>query len=135
MVKHKHGFTLIEVIIVVAIIAILAAIAIPAFQNYSIRAQATSGLSEISGGRSNFESLIVARGLTTFDVNDIGLQTTTERCSPIEMSPGADGFIRCTLSGHPSINGVTITLQRDSQDEWECVAPGLDTRHRPEGCR
>jgi type IV pilus assembly protein PilA len=48
----QHGFTLIELMIVIAIIGILAAIAIPAYQNYTIRAQVTEGVSLASGWKT-----------------------------------------------------------------------------------
>src|SRR5271163_2611168 len=50
--KVQQGFTLIELMIVIAIIGILAAIAIPAYQNYTIRAQVTEGLTLADGWKT-----------------------------------------------------------------------------------
>jgi len=51
-IKRTQGFTLIELMIVVAIIGILAAIAIPAYQDYTIRAQVSEGINLASGAKA-----------------------------------------------------------------------------------
>ena len=63
MVKQvQKGFTLIELMIVVAIIGILAAIAIPAYQNYTIRAQVTEGLSLADGWKTSISEYYAQNG-------------------------------------------------------------------------
>lgn len=131
--RNVNGFTLIELMIVVAIIAILAAIAIPAYQDYVARAQAAAGLADIVAGKSAFESKLIAENITTFDTAEIGLRSTTPRCA-ISLSPGVDGYIRCTLNGNPLVAGKAITLQRNSSGVWRCVTDISLPNHRPDSC-
>ena len=58
----QQGFTLIELMIVIAIIGILAAIAIPAYQNYVIRAQVTEGLSLMSAAETGIDTYYAQSG-------------------------------------------------------------------------
>lgn len=132
--RQALGFTLIELMIVVAIIAILAAIAIPAYQNYVARSQATAGLADIVGGRSPFESELIAESVVTTDPTLIGLRVSTPRCSLIEIDSAATGFIRCTLRGNPVIDGQSITLRRELAGNWACQTTIASSNHRPAHC-
>src|SRR5487761_628404 len=61
----QKGFTLIELMIVIAIIGILAAIAIPAYQNYTIRAQVSEANSLVGGVETAFDECYANKGAAT----------------------------------------------------------------------
>lgn len=130
----ERGFTLIELMIVVAIIAVLAAIAVPAYQMFVAKSQVTAGLAEVAGGRTMFESQILANNITTFQLADIGLQSSTARCT-MSMDSSETGSIRCRLKGNPIINGKTVQIARNASGVWQCkVDADIPSYARPRDC-
>jgi type IV pilus assembly protein PilA len=140
MKKNMQGFTLIELMIVVAIIAILAAIALPAYQNYIAKSQATAGLADIRGGVTAFEEGIQS-GVQTGGLagpEDIGLASSTPRCAISVTGNWEDGSgqtIECELKGNPNVATQTVTLERDASGQWGCSTSISNIRHQPNNCQ
>ncbi len=133
--KVQQGFTLIELMIVVAIIGILAAIALPAYQDYMLRAKVSEVMLAASAGKNSVAEAAANEGGTTMPASaDVENQVSTYVASVAYASP----TITATAKGDANILNKTITLTgtkaANGQVTWVCGGT-IDSKYRPSGCK
>ncbi|WP_018867977.1 MULTISPECIES: pilin [unclassified Thioalkalivibrio] len=139
----QQGFTLIELMIVVAIIGILAAIALPAYQDYTARAQMSEAMSLTSGARTAVAETYATTGDWPSNNDEAGLSTATEITgSYVEsVTVSGDGVITAQLFNaapvQNQIRGDDLVLTPTDEDgsvSWECSG-SADSKFYPASCR
>ncbi len=140
----QKGFTLIELMIVVAIIGILAAIAIPAYQDYTARAQVAEAVELLGGLKTPVAEWFHDRGVLPAALGSLGAVVSTGKYTASIGITQSTGIILATMKAVGSVNGKiagrTIQISFNTlTSQWIC-APGatgtaISNEHLPGACR
>jgi type IV pilus assembly protein PilA len=149
MKQIQKGFTLIELMIVVAIIGILAAVALPAYQDYMVRAKVSELMLAASSGRTAVAETFSQKGSMTLSMISMGVKDQQSRyVASVSYNGTAQtrGEIIVTATTDPSMAGAagkSMTLRGDGRTDlgtiqWQCgpsTANGMPRNYLPSSCK
>ncbi|MBH6357120.1 pilin [Neisseria meningitidis] len=159
----QKGFTLIELMIVIAIVGILAAVALPAYQDYTARAQVSEAILLAEGQKSAVTEYYLNHGIWPGDNTSAGVATSTDiKGKYVQSVTVANGVITAQMASsnvNNEIKDKKLSLWAKRQDgsvKWFCGQPvtrdkaakddtvaaandnsnnGINTKHLPSTCR
>ena len=152
--RLQQGFTLIELMIVVAIIGILAAVALPAYQDYTIRAKMSEVILAMSACRTSITEVYQSGGSQPAP-NSWGCEGGVQTKYVANLSSDSNGVVTATIQNISSaVDTSVVTLTPLSTGTsgatwsansgsglfgWRCGAPGdgtnVNTKYLPGSCR
>lgn len=141
--RRNNGFTLIELMIVVAIIGILAAIAIPAYQNYTIRAKVSEGLLLADSIKSAIWDSYTTYNIWPLSNASAGLASSSSYQtayvdSVSVVASGSVSNIVITYNSNTVVPGLIVTLipvVSSGSIQWQCQSGAAFTIYMPSSCR
>ncbi len=147
MKTNQQGFTLIELMIVVAIIGILAAVAIPAYQDYTQRAQMAEALTMTAGAKTAIAEFAQTNGkypTTAAEIAEVGLTNAIAGSYGSAAYTTATGVLTITMAATgvagADIAGKTLVLTPPTLAglsgafKWTCISTTIDQKFLPKGC-
>ncbi|WP_082283329.1 pilin, partial [Neisseria gonorrhoeae] len=154
----QKGFTLIELMIVIAIVGILAAVALPAYQDYTARAQVSEAILLAEGQKSAVTEYYLNHGEWPKDNTSAGVASASEiKGKYVKQVEVKNGVVTATMNSsnvNKEIKGKRLSLwgrREDGSVKWFCGQPvtrdnaddavtadkdkEIETKHLPSTCR
>ncbi|ENX5251988.1 pilin [Neisseria gonorrhoeae] len=156
----QKGFTLIELMIVIAIVGILAAVALPAYQDYTARAQVSEAILLAEGQKSAVTEYYLNNGIWPENNGAAGVASSSKIIGKyVKQVEVAKGVVTATMNSsgvNKEIQGKRLSLwakREDGSVKWFCGQPvtranadadtvadaananGINTKHLPSTCR
>ena len=155
-IQAQKGFTLIELMIVIAIVGILAAIALPAYQDYTVRAKISEPTAKLAEAKTTISEFYAANGSLPATLAAAGvegrqaqIQTLVIDSLTYSLNSGSP-FVRVVVKGSTFPGGTTGSTDRTFELlatsvptartlQWTCrpgtVATAMETKYLPANCR